>query len=281
MNSTIIILLLLVLLASLVLFIILLLDQRRNADQKIHEQKTSDKESTIDEKKDPISIHEACMTGNMRELNQWLTTGTDLNQQDDDGYTPLHHACENGFEDIVQKLLDNKAKVNSLTKASLLSPLACLVIGRIDNKMTESAFIKIIGILRKAGGEINRTTEEAVPPIKAVIARGNMELLDLFMSLHVHIFVEDSDKRNMLHHIALNPNENSLAITEFLIQRGLEINAQDSDGNTPLHLAISPYQKDVVKHLINSGADSEIKNWKGISPKSMVQQNLVNFLRQS
>ena len=105
MNSTIIILLLLVLLASLVLFIILLLDQRRNADQKIHEQKTSDKESTIDEKKDPISIYEACMTGNMRELNQWLTTGTDLNQQDDDGYTPLHHACENGFEDIVQKLL--------------------------------------------------------------------------------------------------------------------------------------------------------------------------------
>ena len=182
---------------------------------------------------------------------------------------------------MVQKLLENKAKVNLLTTASLLSPMACLVIGRLDNKLSEPELIKIIGILRKAGGDINPTTEEAVPPIKAVIARGNMELLDFFMSLHVHIFVEDSDKRSMLHHAALNPNEKSLAMVEFLVERGLDVNAQDSDGNTPLHLALAPFQRDVAKYLIDSGANEEIKNWKGISPQTMVQQNIINFLSHS
>ncbi|MBC8245052.1 MAG: ankyrin repeat domain-containing protein [Verrucomicrobia bacterium] len=282
MNSTLVILLLLVLLASLVLSILLLLDRRRNKETHLNfADGVGDSESRPGTEEAPVSIHEACKTGNMRELNQWLSLGTDLNQKDKNGYAPLHHACENGQEDMVRKLLEHKAKVNLLTTASLFSPMACLVIGRLDNKVTEPELLKIIGLLRKAGGDINPTSEEAVPPVKAVVARGNMELLDFFMSLHVHIFVEDSDKRTMLHHAALNPNENSLAVTEFLVGRGLDVNAQDSDGNTPLHLALSPFQQDVAKYLISSGADPEIKNWKGISPHTMVQQDIVNFLSHS
>ena len=141
--------------------------------------------------------------------------------------------------------------------------------------------VRIIGTLKMAGGNINPTSDEAVSPVKAVITRGNMELLDFFMSLHVFIFVVDSDNRSMLHHIALNSNENSVAIVEMLVERGLDVNAQDCDGNTPLHLALLPFQKDVAKHLMDSGADTEIKNWKGISPHKMVQQDIVNFLRHT
>jgi len=282
MNLTIVILLLLVFLALLILSTLLLLIRPRDKEAHLSfEDGAGDSTRSPGTEESPVTVHEACKTGNMRELNQWLSLGTDLNQKNEDGYAPLHYACENGHEDVVRKLLENKAKVNLLTNATMLSPMACLVIGRLDNKVSEPELIKIIGILRKAGGDINPATEEAVPPIKAVIARGNMELLDFFMSLHVHIFVEDSDKRTMLHHAALNPNENSLAITEFLVERGLDVNAQDSDGNTPLHLSLSPFQQDVAKYLINSGANEEIKNWKGISPHTMVQQDIVNFLRQS
>ena len=72
-----------------------------------------------------------------------------------------------------------------------------------------------------------------------------------------------------------------LAIVELLVERGLDVNAQDCDGNTPLHLALLPFQKDVAKHLMGSGADTEIENWKGISPHKMVQQDIVNFLRHT
>tara|TARA_Y100000589_G_C26817821_1_gene492580 strand:+ start:178 stop:363 length:186 start_codon:yes stop_codon:yes gene_type:complete len=61
----------------------------------------------------------------------------------------------------------------------------------------------------------------------------------------------------------------------------LDINGQDSDGNTPLHLALNPFNREIAEYLISAGADEEIKNWKGISSKKIVQQNIVNFLRQS
>ena len=280
-STTIVILLLLVILAFLILFIFLLLDHRRNPEKMTFLEAGNAIDPTTSEEEAPISIHETCKTGNKRDLNQWLSLSIDLNQKDENGYAPLHYACENGHEEAVRKLLDHNAKVNLLSSATLMSPMACLVLGRLDNKLSEPELVRIIGVLRKAGGDINPTSEEAVPPIKAVITRGNMELLDFFMSLHVHIFVEDSDKRSMLHHIALNPNANSLAITEFLVERGLDVNAQDSDGNTPLHLALSPFQRDVAKYLIDSGADPDIKNWKGISPQTIVQQDIINFLSHS
>ena len=282
MNSTsIIALLVVVLLAFVILVVIILLDHRKNAEELSQLEGGNTVEPSATNEVASITIHESCKTGNMRELNQWLSLGVDLNQMDENGYAPLHYACEYGHENVIRKLLDRKAKVNLLTKATLLSPMACLVLGRLNDRLSEPELVRTISVLRKAGGDINPTSEEAVPPIKAVITRGNLELLDFFMSLHVHIFVEDSDKRSMLHHIALNPNANSLAITEFLVEKGLEVNAQDSDGNTPLHLALSPFQRDVAKHLIDSGADPEIKNWKGTSPHAMVQQDIINFLSHS
>ena len=41
---------------------------------------------------------------------------------------------------------------------------------------------------------------------------------------------------------------------------------------------MSPFQREVAKYLVDSGADPEIKNWKGISPHKMEQEDIVNFL---
>jgi ankyrin repeat protein len=50
-----------------------------------------------------------------------------------------------------------------------------------------------------------------------------------------------------------------LAIVELLVERGLDVNAQNCDGNTPLHLAMSPFQREVAKYLVDSGADRKSK----------------------
>ena len=211
-STSIIALLMIVLLAFVILVVIILLDHRKNAEELSQLEGGNTVEPSAISEEASITIHESCKTGNMRELNQWLSLGVDLNQKDDNGYAPLHHACEYGHEEVVRKPLDRKAKVNLLTKATLLSPMACLVLGRLNDRLSEPEMVRIIGTLKMAGGDINPTSEEAVPPVEAVITRGNMQLLDFFMSLHVFIFVVDSDKRSMLHHIALNPNENSMAI---------------------------------------------------------------------
>ena len=52
-----------------------------------------------------------------------LLQGFDINETDDDGYTLLHHACENQHNEIVKLLLDNGANPNIGDRPFHLTPL--------------------------------------------------------------------------------------------------------------------------------------------------------------
>ncbi|XP_019859829.1 PREDICTED: homeobox protein Wariai-like [Amphimedon queenslandica] len=55
-------------------------------------------------------LHKACKNGNSGDVNTLLyTTGVDIDAPDNDGHTPLHHACEVGSERIVKLLIQEKA----------------------------------------------------------------------------------------------------------------------------------------------------------------------------
>ena len=283
MNLTSITLLIVLLTISfLIVVVLVVLEHKKSNEAKGLKIKGSFEEhdSLEENKNDQQSIYECSKSGDLECVVHWLNIKHDINKKDDSGFAPLHLSCLHGKTEIVQQLIERGANVNLLSEKDLLSPMACLALGRANLNFNEGTFYKIVSILKKAGGSINRTKDEAAPPVKAAIVHGDLDLLDFFMSVHVHIFVEDTDKRTMLHHCSLNPNSNSIAVLKRLIDRGLDINGQDSDGNTPLHLALNPFNREIAEYLISAGADEEIKNWKGISSKKIVQQNIVNFLRQ-
>lgn len=58
------------------------------------------------------SIHEAAEFGNLAEVQRWLAQGIDINQQDDNGETPLHHAAYDGHQNVVDYLISHNANVN-------------------------------------------------------------------------------------------------------------------------------------------------------------------------
>jgi ankyrin repeat protein len=53
---------------------------------------------------------------------------------------------------------------------------------------------------------------------------------------------------------------------KLLLERGVDPNTQDKDGDTPLHKAAYKGYVDVVKLLLEHGADPNIKNKSGITP---------------
>ena len=55
-------------------------------------------------------------------------------------------------------------------------------------------------------------------------------------------------------------------VCEKLLLFGADINAQDDDGNTPLHLAVRFSSKRSAKYLLKHGADATIKNKRGQLP---------------
>lgn len=58
----------------------------------------------------------------------------------------------------------------------------------------------------------------------------------------------------------------NIDIIKLLIQRGADINYKDESGVYPIHLAILWQELEIVKLLINHGADINVQDDKGLTP---------------
>ena len=60
-------------------------------------------------------------------------------------------------------------------------------------------------------------------------------------------------------------------IVRLLIDYGADINMIDSDGDTPLYRAASQGSLEIVKALLNAGADVDVKNGMGLKAASVAK----------
>ena len=59
-----------------------------------------------------MDIFQAAKTGNIDRVRELIAAGADVNQQNNDGWTPLHWAAYNGHQEVVQALIAAGANVN-------------------------------------------------------------------------------------------------------------------------------------------------------------------------
>ncbi|WP_256803053.1 ankyrin repeat domain-containing protein [Rodentibacter pneumotropicus] len=104
-------------------------------------------------------------------------------------------------------------------------------------------------------------------------SEGDISLLKtLFDEKKLDIFAVTSDKWNWLHQILVLcttyiPPKMSV---EFFIKNGVDINAQDIYGMTPLHYAMRGKNVDAAIALLNAGADPNIPNIDNVTPLSLI-----------
>jgi len=80
--------------------------------------------------------------------------------------------------------------------------------------------------------------------------------------------------RTALHMIAVREySENAGEIASVLLDAGANVNFQDVDGWTALHMAAMTGKRDVAKVLMEKGADISIKNSDGLTAKDIAIEN--------
>ncbi|RLC34234.1 hypothetical protein DRH14_03425 [Candidatus Shapirobacteria bacterium] len=156
-----------------------------------------------------------------------------------DGATPLHMAVADGRKEIIEMLLQHGADINALNK-------------RNQTALNIATYIENIVLYRiQAGIDTEEiTTEEITEGLKVV--REIIELLighGARINLHDAVLLEDMN------------------CVKDLLDKGVDVNAQDCIQMTALHHAVNNDQLQMIELLLQESADINIvdgQNWTAI-----------------
>lgn len=186
--------------------------------------------------------------GNIEEVEAWLNDEeNDIDEETEDGDTPLHLAAEHNHTEIVQLLLNKGANVDAQNQ-SLNTPLHLAAAGY----HIESVEL----LLSKNANALIDNNDNTTPYEYAIkYARDNLKIVSLFFNTIGHITNGLQD--TIIHSAIIFGNSNAvLDEPQFLTAT---IHAKNENGDTPLHLAAECGDTTKAKLLLKKEQTSVLK----------------------
>lgn len=202
----------------------------------------------------------ACNKGYREEVQRLLDLGADVNASLDNGVTPLMYAAQGGHLDIVKILVLNDAKVNQVPENGMTALVSAVLIDSIS----------IAEFLIRHGADVNRSDYEKVTPLMQAIANGNYLMTDMLLYYGADFTRKDikgTDALMLASFLGLTD------IVTLLIEYGADVNSSDTKQHTPLHLAVQNGFIEVVEILVDNGAALEKTDVSGLTPLGTAVEN--------
>jgi cytohesin len=207
-----------------------------------------------------ISIHKAAGAGdgskaNIEAVKQHLAAGVDVNAKDrrDGDKTPLMHAVYWGHKEIVELLVAKGADINMKDRQIGYTSLHWGIVG--GQKDVEGQK-EIVELLIANGADLNAKAKRGRTPLDLAIEWKRTEIADL---LRKH-GGKTGDWVNADKSIRLAAREGNIEAVKQHLADGVDVNAKQKDGFTPLSLAAFNDHKEIVELLIAKGADVNVKD---------------------
>jgi len=143
---------------------------------------------------------------------------------------------------------------------------------KIQRKLLHSTTNNVKNLFTQS--EINSQSQTGLNIIQyAITAHSNLsvpfkELVDEYLRLGGNLEHKNNDGLTALHFAVAHKKPD---ILKYLIEKGADIDASDNNGMTPLYLAVSTYTGEpelleIIKILLKYGANPDKKNKAGVSP---------------
>ncbi len=179
-------------------------------------------------------------------------------------YILLIKALQRGRRCIVKLLLKNNCRVNKPEKTNFYhTPLYYAV------KLEDA---QLVNLLLNAGASINGRDHNKETALSLALKKKCYKIVDIFLCKYIQTL--SMKKFNSDDYVALNTAcmRNNETVVESLIKQGISINqyqnleSQDELNYTPLHVAVRYQSINVIKVLLQYGANIEAKNGVGQTP---------------
>ncbi|EAY15042.1 hypothetical protein TVAG_019420 [Trichomonas vaginalis G3] len=185
----------------------------------------------------------ACEKGNLSTVKLLYDHGFNVNRASSEGFYAIHVAAYYNMFEIFKFLVLKNAKIDIIIEP-------CIKL--IDFAVIGNAF----DVFKYLTNEVNMQIDRA--SIQLAANTCSRDIFDL-------IFTKCNESTELLKKIsptlfllALH-NSNIDALDYLIDEQGVDLNAQDETGKTPLMIAIENKQIEVVKYLIQKGADVYIR----------------------
>ncbi|GFX74022.1 ankyrin-1 [Trichonephila clavipes] len=180
---------------------------------------------------------------------------TDIHYRGIDGNSLLHIASKQGNCFIVETLLARGADANAITLQNGISPLHCAA---------DAGYVEIVKILLKSKAKINAVSNDGLTPLHLAALKGHTSVVKLLLENEANAKITDNENRNSVEIAVANGN---VEVAKFLLQEKIfHINDKGNCGFSLLHIAAQEGNLNVVKYLIDHGADVNSENDAGSKP---------------
>lgn len=116
-------------------------------------------------------------------------------------------------------------------------------------------------LLEKDGANVNLQDQFGWSPLMHAISEGHLDVIKYLVSKGAITTHVTADRANAIHHAVVSQND---AVLAFILQYNTcDVNAQNDNGWTPLHLACLANQQSAARILLTSKADASIENNDG------------------
>ncbi|XP_077397901.1 ankyrin repeat and protein kinase domain-containing protein 1 [Festucalex cinctus] len=165
-------------------------------------------------------VHFAAQNGDDRAVRLLLDKGADADPREKSGWMPLHLACQNGHETVVRLLLTR------------------LSVKAIDERE-----------------DVQQRT-----PLHLAAAYGHINIAKLLLFQGADLNATDSSLSTPLH---LSAEAGHNRIVRQLVKDAAVVDSADKRGHTPLHLAALNGHKGICRQLLTNGANPDARTHQG------------------
>ncbi|KAM4544605.1 receptor-interacting serine/threonine-protein kinase 4 [Odontesthes bonariensis] len=189
------------------------------------------------------ALHWAAQNGDEAITRLLLDRSAAINETDGQGRTPAHVACQHGQENVIRVLLSRGADVrikgkDNWTALHFASWQGHLGIAKL--------------LVKQAGADVDGQTSDGRTPLHLASHRGQYRVARILIELGADVSMTSAGLTTPLH-VAAETGHTSTS--RLLIKHQADIHAQNTQGLTPLHMASQRGHLATVKMLIAEGAD--------------------------
>ncbi len=172
-----------------------------------------------------------------------VKAGADLNQARYDGATPLFIASQKGLVEVVETLVKAGADLNQGYDGA--TPLYIA---------SQKGLVEVVETLVKAGADLNQGYDGATP-LYIASQNGHAEVVEILVKAGADL---NQGKDNGTRPLYIASQNGHSKVVEILVKAGADLN-QSNDGATPLFIASQKGHIEVVEILVNARANPTLK----------------------